>query len=78
MTSGNNIQSRVSLKGLETVEDVFPMVMTLNKQYGKWTDKDWKSIAVELIEASNDGYNQFLAVFEKYYSDYVIFYDKKT
>ena len=71
----SDIKSKVSLKGLDTVSDVYPMVMTLNKQYGRWTDKDYKAIAEELDEASNNGYHEFISTFEKYYKEYVEFTD---
>ena len=74
----NTIKSTISLEELKTVDDVFPMIITLNRQYGLWTDKDWKSIGVELIEASNNGYNELLAVFEYYYGNYITFIDKNN
>ena len=73
---GDELKSKVSLKGMKTVSDAYSMIMTLNKQYGLWTDKDHKAIAEELIEASNTGLTEFLSVFEKYYGDYVEFIDE--
>tara|TARA_Y100000004_G_C8764421_1_gene347981 strand:- start:363 stop:587 length:225 start_codon:yes stop_codon:yes gene_type:complete len=68
-----NIKSKVSLKGLETVEDILPMIRTLTKQYGLWTDQDYKSILTEIDEASNVGYDAVIETFNKYYKDYVVF-----
>ena len=71
----DELKCKVSLKGLNTVSDVYGMIMTLNKQYGLWTDKDYKAIGEELVEASNNGYEEFISVFEKYYGEYVKFID---
>ncbi len=71
----DELKCKVSLKGMKTVSDAYSMIMTLNKQYGLWTDKDYKSIGEELVEASNTGFTEFLSVFEKYYGEYVEFID---
>ena len=72
----DELKCKVSLKGMKTVSDAYSMIMTLNKQYGLWTDKDYKTIAEELVEASNNGLTEFLSVFKKYYGDYVEFIDE--
>ncbi len=53
------------------------MLLTLNTQYGKWLDKDYKSIQKELDDASLIGYEKLLEVFKSYYGDYVEFIDGK-
>ena len=72
----DELKCKVSLKGMKTVSDAYSMIMTLNKQYGLWTDNDYKTIAEELVEVSNNGLTEFLSVFKKYYGDYVEFIDE--
>ena len=62
---------------MNTVNSVVGMLLTLNTQYGKWLDKDYKSIQKELDDASLIGYEKLLEVFKSYYGDYVEFIDGK-
>jgi hypothetical protein len=78
MENKDNIKSKVSLKGLITIEDVLPMITTLNRQYGKWLDKDHKKILTEIDEATNNGYDSVIETFSKHYGHYVEFIDRPS
>jgi|LUMT01.1.fsa_nt_gb hypothetical protein len=73
----DELKCKVSLKHMNTVNSVVGMLLTLNTQYGKWLDKDYKSIQKELDDASLIGYEKLLEVFKSYYGDYVEFIDGK-
>ena len=73
----DELKSKVSLKHMNTVNSVIGMLLTLNTQYGRWLDKDYKSIQKELDDASLIGYEKLLEVFKSYYGEYVEFIDGK-
>jgi len=66
-------KNKIDVGSKPSVEDIMPLIKTLNKQYGLWTDKDYKKIESELIEAAKLGHKSVLEVFTKYYSEYVEF-----
>jgi hypothetical protein len=68
-------KSKVSLKGLTEYQDIEPMLMTLTKQYGSWTDQDYETIQDE-IHADKTFYGA-ISIFEKYFSLYVEFTNVK-
>jgi len=68
-------KSKVSLKGFTEYQDIEPMLMTLTKTYGSWTDQDYVSIQDE-IHADRTFYGA-ISIFEKYFSLYVEFIDIK-
>ena len=73
----DEIKCKVSLKDMSTTESVIGMLLTLNSTYGKWLDKDYKSIHKELDDACLEGYDKLLEVFKSYYGEYVEFIDGK-
>jgi len=71
-------KSKVSLKGLKSYEHIEPMLMTLSKVYGRWTDQDYRKIQLEIQTAgtTEDAFNNSLEVFNRYFSMYVEFTNK--
>ena len=75
----DNLKSKVSVKHCKTYNDASPMLMTLAKQYGLWTDQEYRDIQEELEEqGQKHGLLAGLRVIEKYFNDYIEFIEVPT